>query len=74
MRGGFRIRKKNLKKAGWQFVGEGKETDGEYQLVLQKSDGEKMTVKGSTRAKAYVRAGLELLGKVAKPDQQRESK
>ena len=74
MRGSFRIRKKNLKKAGWQFVGEGKETDGEYQLILQKSDGEKMTVKGSTRAKAYVRAGLELRGKVAKPDQQRESK
>ena len=64
MRGSFRIRKKNLKKAGWQFVGEGKETDGEYQLVLQKSDGEKMTVKGSTRAKAYTRASLELLGKV----------
>jgi len=64
MRGGFRIRKKNLKKVGWQVVGEGKETDGEYQLILQKSDGEKMTVKGSTRAKAYVRAGLELLSRV----------
>ena len=63
MRGSFRIRKKNLKKAGWQFVGEGKETDGEYQLVLQKSDGEKVTIKGSTRAKAYVRAGLDLRGK-----------
>jgi len=64
MRGGFRIRKKNLKKAGWQVVGEIKETDQEYQLILQKSNGEKMTVKGSSRAKAYVRAGLELLGKV----------
>jgi len=60
MRGGFRIRKKRLKQAGWQFVGEGKETDGQYQLILQKSDGEKMTVKGSTRAKAYVRAGLRI--------------
>jgi len=64
MRGGFRIRKKRLKQAGWKFVGESKEADGEYQLILQKSDGEKMTVKGSTRAKAYTRAGLELLGKV----------
>jgi hypothetical protein len=64
MRGGFRIRKKQLKQAGWQFAGESKEADGEYQLILQKSDGEKVTVKGSTRAKTYVRAGLELLGKV----------
>ncbi|MGW8209678.1 MAG: hypothetical protein ACWGO2_11765 [Syntrophobacteria bacterium] len=64
MRGGFRIRKKRLKQAGWQFVGESKETDREYQLILQKSDGEKVTIKGSTRAKAYVRAGLDLRGKV----------
>ena len=63
MRGGFRIRKKRLKQAGWQFVGESKETDREYQLILQKSDGEKVTIKGSTRAKAYVRAGLDLRGK-----------
>ena len=64
MRGGFRIRKKRLKQAGWQFVGESKETDREYQLILQKSDGEKVTIKGSTRAKAYERAGLDLRGKV----------
>lgn len=64
MRGGFRIRKKRLKQAGWQFVGERKEADGEYQLMLQKSDGEKVTVKGSTRAKAYAHAALDLLGKV----------
>ncbi len=64
MRGGFRIRKKRLKQAGWQFVGESKEADREYQLILQKSDGEKVTIKGSTRARAYTRAALELLGKV----------
>jgi hypothetical protein len=64
MRGGFRIRKKRLKQAGWQFVGESKETDREYQLILQKSDGEKVTIKGSTRAKAYVRARLDLRSKV----------
>jgi len=64
MRGGFRIRKKNLKKAGWQIVGESKETEGGYQLILQKSNGEKMTVKGSTRGKAFMRAVLEPLGKV----------
>jgi hypothetical protein len=64
MRGGFRIRKKQLKQAGWQIVGESKETDREYQLILQKSEGEKVTIKGSTRAKAYARAGLELLRKV----------
>jgi hypothetical protein len=64
MRGGFRIRKKLLKQAGWQFVGEGKEADGEYQLMLQKSDGEKVTVKGSTRAKAYAHAALDLLSKI----------
>ena len=64
MRGGFRIRKKKLKQAGWQVVGESKEADGEYQLILQESDGEKVTIKGSTRAKAYMRAGLELLRKV----------
>ena len=64
MRGGFRIRKKHLKQAGWQFAGESKETGGKYQLILQKSDGEKVTVEGSTRAKAYMRAALELLGKV----------
>ena len=64
MRGGFRIRKKRLKQAGWQFVGESKEADREYQLILQRSDGEKVTIKGSTRAKAYVRAGLDLRGKV----------
>lgn len=64
MRGGCRTRKKQLKQAGWQIVGESKEADGEYQLILQESDGEKVTIKGSTRAKAYVRAGLELLAKV----------
>jgi hypothetical protein len=64
MRGGFRIRKKQLKQAGWQVVEEAKETEGEFQLILQKSDGEKVTIKGSTRAKAYTRAGLELLRKV----------
>jgi hypothetical protein len=64
MRGGFRIRKKHLKQAGWQFAGEGKETDGAYQLLLQKADGEKVTVKGLTRARAYMRAARELLGKV----------
>ena len=64
MRGGFRIRKKQLKQAGWQVVGESKEADGEYQLILQKSDGEKVTIKGSSRAKAYLRAGSELLRKV----------
>ena len=64
MRGGFRIRKKRLKQAGWQLVGERKEADGEYELMLQKSDGEKVTVKGSTRAKAYAHAALDRLGKV----------
>jgi hypothetical protein len=64
MRGGFRIRKKRLNRAGWQVKGEGKETDREYQLILEKSDGEQVTIKGSTRAKAYTRAGLELLRKV----------
>jgi hypothetical protein len=63
MRGGFRIRKKRLKQAGWQFVGEKKEVDGEFQLMLEKSDGEKVTVKGSTRAKAYAHAAQDLLGK-----------
>jgi hypothetical protein len=63
MRGGFRIRKKCLKQAGWQLVGERKEAEGEYELMLQKSDGEKVTVKGSTRAKAYANAALDLLGK-----------
>ena len=64
MRGGFRMRKKRLKQAGWQFVGERKQADKEYQLILQKSDGEKVTIKGSTRAKAYTQASLELLRKV----------
>lgn len=64
MRGGFRIRKKRLKQAGWQFVGETKEADGEFQLMLEKSDGEKVTVKGSTRAKAYAHAARDLLGRV----------
>ena len=64
MRGGFRIRKKQLKLAGWQVVGESKEADGQYQLILQHSNGEKVTIKSSTRAKAYVRAGLDLLRRV----------
>jgi hypothetical protein len=64
MRGGFRIRKKRLKQAGWQVVGESREADGEYQLMLQKSGGEKVAVKGSTRAKAYAHAAHDLLGKV----------
>ena len=52
MRGGFRIRKKQLKLAGWQIVGESKGADGQYQLILQHSNGEKVTIKSSTRAKA----------------------
>ena len=63
MRGGFRMRKKRLKQAGWQFVGERKQADKEYQLILQKSNGEKVNIKGSTRARAYTRAALEFLGK-----------
>ena len=44
MRGGFRIRKKQLKQAGWQVVGESKSGDREYQLVLRNSDGNERTI------------------------------
>jgi hypothetical protein len=63
MRGGFRIRKKHLKQAGWICVEERKEPDGKYQLILQKSDDEKVTVEGSTKTRAYMRAAQELLAK-----------
>ena len=63
MRGGFRRRKKYLKQAGWQVVGENKEGERESALTLQKSDGNQMTIKGSTRARAYRRAEQEVLRK-----------
>ena len=63
MRGGFRMRKKYLKQAGWQVVGENQQGEKEYQLILQKSDGDQMTIKGSSRARAYMRAEQELLRK-----------
>jgi hypothetical protein len=61
MRGGFRARKKSLKQAGWQVVGESKEGDSEYDLVLQKSEGEQKIIKAKTRARAYMLAERELL-------------
>ena len=45
MRGGFRARKKTLKQAGWQVVDESKAGDREYELVLQKSDGDQKIFK-----------------------------
>ena len=63
MRGGFRMRKKYLQQAGWQVVGENKEGKGEYKLILEKADGDQMTIKGSSRARAFVWAEQELLRK-----------
>ncbi len=54
------MRKKKMKQAGWQVVGDRKEGDGEHQLLLQNPDGEQMSVKASTRARAYLRAEQEL--------------
>ena len=61
MRGGFRARKKKLKQAGWQVVGEIKAGDRDYELVLQKLEGDRKTFKAKTRARAYMRAEQELL-------------
>ena len=61
MRGGFRARKKTLKQAGWQVVGESKAGDRDYELVLQTSEGDQRTFKAKTRARAYMRAEQELL-------------
>ena len=63
MRGGFRIRKKQLKQAGWQVVGESKSGDREYQLVLRNSDGNERTITRSTRARAFMLAEQELLSR-----------
>ena len=63
MQGGFRIRKKYLKQAGWQIVGDNKAGEGEYQLVLRKSEGDEITIKASTRARAFRRAEQELLAR-----------
>lgn len=63
MRGGFRLRKKRLKQGGWQVVEENKKGGREYQLVLQKVGGDQTTIKGSSRARAYMRAEKELLVK-----------
>ena len=63
MRGGFRARKKSLKQAGWQVVGESKEGDSQYDLVLQKLEGEQKIIKAKTRARAYMLAERELLVK-----------
>lgn len=63
MQGGFRIRKKYLKQAGWQVVGDSKVGEREYQLVLRKSEGDEITIKASTRARAFRRAERELLSR-----------
>jgi hypothetical protein len=63
MRGGFRIRKKNLKQAGWQVVGDSKAEDVGYQLVLKDAGGNEMTIQASTRARAFRRAESELLSR-----------
>lgn len=63
MPGGFRIRKKRLKQAGWQIVEDSKAGEREHQLVLQKTDGDQTTIKASTRARAYKRAEQELIVK-----------
>ena len=63
MRGGFRIRKKNLKQAGWQVVGDSKAGEARYQLVLKNSEGNEMTIQAPTRTRAFRRAERELLSK-----------
>ena len=63
MRGGFRLRKKRLKQAGWQLVEENKKGDRQYQLVFQGEDGEHETIEGSTRARAYKQAEHKLVFK-----------
>ena len=63
MQGGFRIRKKYLKQAGWQVVGDSKTGEGGYQLVLRKSEGDEITIKASTRTRAFRRAERELLSR-----------
>jgi hypothetical protein len=53
MRGGFRIRKKYLKQAGWQVVGDSKAGE----------EGDEITIKASTRTRAFRRAERELLAR-----------
>jgi hypothetical protein len=64
MGGGFRIRKKQLKRAGWQVVADKRIGEREHELVLQQTDGDQKTIKSSTRARAYRRAEQELVVKV----------
>ncbi|MFP3870373.1 MAG: hypothetical protein ACLFVT_05760 [Syntrophobacteria bacterium] len=63
MHGSFRIRKKHLKQAGWQVLADRRAGDSEYELVLEKPDRDRATVKASSRARAYRKAEQELLVK-----------
>ena len=65
MRGGFRVRKKRLKQAGWRVVEENKKGDRQYQLVVQATAGDQAIIEGSTRARAYMQAEHKLLFKVS---------
>jgi hypothetical protein len=64
MRGGFRLRKKRLKQAGWHVVEEIKKGDKQYQLVVQTTAGEQATIEATTRPRAYIQAEHKLLSKV----------
>lgn len=56
MRGRIRTRKKQMLRAGWRVVGEGRAADRGYVLALQAPDGEELAIAAGTRQHAYLRA------------------
>jgi hypothetical protein len=65
MRGGFRLRKKRLKQAGWHVVEEIQKGDKQYQIVMQTTSGDRATIEATTRPRAYMQAEHKLLFKVS---------
>jgi hypothetical protein len=57
MRGRERARKKHIKRAGWQIVGERNDRERRsHSLLLRGPGGEEVTVGASSRPRAYVAA------------------
>jgi hypothetical protein len=56
MRGGERVRKKRLQRAGWGIVSEERAGEHQWRLVLLGPGGQELSVDAPTRPRAFQRA------------------
>lgn len=61
MRGHSRIRKKLLKRAGWQVTEDNRQSEKSYRLALENQNGTQKIIEAPTKPKAYFQAEQQIL-------------